>query len=293
MRKKPTKKNVFFLYKYGEDMKLVLMSGVPYSGLENSVNIYAETHIVSENEEALIKLAHPGLFKEDDIILQIIERKDGEKDVYKSPRKEDHSDDERLENSISRSKSKIREYVICNNFKYCVTLTFKPEKQFFNLDGVRQFLDAFRKACKRRGIKYLLVPEICEKGQFHFHGFLTDIPEDEFFINEHRYPDWTYWRENFGFCSIDWVGGKEDKEKKLFYILKYLQKGLASTIKEKGAHLYYSSKGLNQKELIYKGYGFYDGEWDFVDENEFAHVKILDKEHFHDFITIDGEIFDI
>ena len=62
MKKKPSQKNVFFLYRYGEDMKLVLMSGVPYSGLENSVNIYAETHRVSDNEEALLKLEHPDLF---------------------------------------------------------------------------------------------------------------------------------------------------------------------------------------------------------------------------------------
>lgn len=180
---------------------------------------------------------------------------------------------ERFENSVGRSRSKIREYVLCNEFSYCITINFKPEKQFFSLTSpeCKKFLDAFRKACNRRGLKYILVPEVCygkkngteetSRHQIHFHGFISGIPENELFRNENGHLDWTYWR-HWGFVCFDSLRGDADREKKLNYILKYLGKDLEGTASEKGAHLYYASKGLKKKNLIYRGIGTFSGKWD-------------------------------
>ena len=45
----------------------------------------------------------------------------------------------------------------------------------------------------------------------------------------------------------------QDKQKVSSYITKYISKGIAASVKEYGAHLYYCSKGLKTGTVIYRG----------------------------------------
>jgi hypothetical protein len=64
------------------------------------------------------------------------------------------------------------------------------------------------------------------------------------------YYSWTKYGEKFGFCSLGKIKNREAAAK---YITKYISKDIAKSVKEVGAHLYYSSKGLKGCEIIKKG----------------------------------------
>lgn len=170
-------------------------------------------------------------------------------------------DNTRMRQSISRARSMVEEYGLCNKFTYFATFTISPEK----LD--RTDLEEFRKRLtqlirhvryrKKAEIKFLLVPELHRDGKsWHMHGLL-DIPEQ--LLTEYQYdvklPNkikerlksgkrvfcWKAAEINYGWNTLEPI---ENQEKATRYILKYLAKdGLSTAEKlEKGQHLYYVSQ---------------------------------------------------
>lgn len=67
-----------------------------------------------------------------------------------------------------------------------------------------------------------------------------------------------------------------DNKKTASYITKYISKSSESTARalEKGQHLFYASRGLAHKEVIWQGWGTFDGGF----ENEWCKVKFTDFE---------------
>lgn len=199
----------------------------------------------------------------------------------------------KLENSISRSKSRIYEIAICNEWSHFMTGTIDPKKHDrYDLPGFRKKLNAFIKNQRVRvpapDLKYLIIPEQHMDGAWHFHGLLTGIKPEmltEFgshvpFVIRSKYRNYHAYTERFGYCS---VGEIRNKEAVAAYITKYITKDMAKTNIELGNNLYYCSQGLNRAKKIKEGRLLTSPtSWDF--ENEYVKVKWINKDDIDKYI---------
>jgi len=183
-------------------------------------------------------------------------------------REEKAPNESKLANNISRARSRIFEYAMCNDFEYFVTLTLNGGKrdrfdlQAFSKDFA-QFVRNHRKQYDSN-IEYLLIPETHKDGAYHMHGFIKGIPFDQLRIftldeklsyyirkklkkNQPVY-GWSEYADRFGHIVLDPI---QDKERCAKYMTKYVSECMAETVTELGAHVYYVSRGLNIAETIY------------------------------------------
>lgn len=179
--------------------------------------------------------------------------------------------DEKLAESLSRTKRTIFELAFCNPWKYFFTATLDKTKynrtdlEKFHKDITQWFRDQNKKhGCK---IKFLLIPELHSDGQsWHMHGFLDDVPEcdlvrfklgdkmgkaiaEKVSKGEEVY-HWLGYTKKFGFNDLEPIKNHEAVSK---YVTKYISKELANSVTELNAHQYYCSRGLKRAETIKKG----------------------------------------
>lgn len=137
-----------------------------------------------------------------------------------------------VSSSIRRAKHKIYDYIICNDdLDLFVTLTLNQDciNRYDYKEIIRKLNCWLDNRVRRKGLKYILVPELHKDGAIHFHGFfnksackLTD--------SNHKYKDnrviynledWT-----LGFTTaIDAVGSRAKIGN---YICKYITKQIDS-----------------------------------------------------------------
>jgi hypothetical protein len=180
--------------------------------------------------------------------------------------------DEKLEGNIWRTKEKLFELAICNDWDYFFTGTLDPEKyDRSNLEKYhKDFTQFLRDQNKKYGckIKFLVVPELHADGRsWHLHGFLSGLPEDQ--LQRFRYGvdrmsaalaikvlngdlvyNWTAYARKFGFCDLEPIKNAEAASK---YVQKYICKDLARSVSDVGAHMYYRSRGLQEAEIKKSG----------------------------------------
>ena len=183
------------------------------------------------------------------------------------------SEKDNLQKSINRTKTKISDYVLCNNFTHFATFTFDPNnpkvkgnenrKNFNNMsDLLKNWLNTEQINHQRKHgskFKYLIVPERHKNGAWHFHALLEDYKNEvrDFYssknpyitVNEiktaKRYKGRNYLvRYNLGRSEVAPI---RDKTKMSSYIKKYITKEL---ITEKYAKRYWSSRNLIAPEVI-------------------------------------------
>lgn len=74
-----------------------------------------------------------------------------------------------------RAAARVRDLALCNQFTYFVTLTFDAAK--IDRYDIRAILHKMRvwldNRVRRRGLRYILVPELHKDGAIHFHGFFN------------------------------------------------------------------------------------------------------------------------
>lgn len=175
---------------------------------------------------------------------------------------------DKLEHSISRSKTIINEYALCNQWQYFVTITINKEKMDrYDVQAYRKKLSSFINHYNRDNnckLKYLLIPELHSDGAIHMHGLFSDVPEFdlELFTLEHNIPkklkklilagrvfyNWLPYAEKFGWVTFEKI---QSNVAISFYILKYVTKKPA--IEELGKHLYFCSHGLSKAQKIKEG----------------------------------------
>lgn len=179
--------------------------------------------------------------------------------------------DSKLEENIRRAKNAIFEYAFCNPWDWFFTGTLDPKKyDRTNLDKFHKDLtDWFREYGRyhKIKIKFLLVPEAHSDGiSWHIHGFLYGLPKEDlkqFVVGDVMGKglaekvkkgdvvyNWLPYAKKFGFCSLEPIRNPEAVSK---YMTKYINKNLASSVKDLNAHLYYHSRGLNKAQVIKKG----------------------------------------
>lgn len=173
----------------------------------------------------------------------------------------------KLDNNISRAKSRVKELGLCNIWEYFATITLdKTKYDRYDLKKFKIDLSRYINNLKYNNninINYILIPEQHQDGAWHMHGFFSGIPDEYMTKFDKRKKLPKYILENyettknfpkmsdkFGFVSFDLI---KDQEKAVNYILKYITKDLAKCVKELGAHMFYSSKKLNGAADIIKG----------------------------------------
>lgn len=180
--------------------------------------------------------------------------------------------DHKLDNNISRARSKIFEYARCNEFDYFVTLTLDKNK-YDRYDLAKYIKDLgqhIRDDRKRTGsnIQYLLIPEPHFDNAWHMHGLIKGMPLEHltpFTLNDYlpykvrelieagrEIYNWTSYSEKFGWCTIEKVKSQEAISK---YVTKYISKAIQPNLKrEKEKKLYYVTRGLKTAEKVKEGY---------------------------------------
>ena len=207
--------------------------------------------------------------------------------VHNRPRYRDEGDywedvfereESRFDSSIARARSRIRELALCNDWEYFVTLTLSPDKcdrfdlcAFVKRFGVWVGHYNNKYSCK---LSYLMIPEKHPtSGAWHAHALFSGVSPASLVTNEHGYCDMPYYRNSFGFISLDKI---RNKERCSSYISKYVSKEMVETSYELGKykHLYYSSRGLARREVV--GQGTIEN-WKSDWYNEFVGISYVDE----------------
>lgn len=191
--------------------------------------------------------------------------------------KNEENDEEKdyLEKSINRTKTKMSDYVLCNNFTHFVTFTFDPSNSKVKNEENRKDLRKMSKLLMTwinseqinhfrlhgHRFKYLIVPERHKNNAWHFHAIFEDYKNDiqDFYSSKNKYLTVDEIRSKNkkpknqrGFLPRYTLGRSEiapikDKTKMSNYIKKYITKDL---INEKYKKRYWCSKNLKKPEII-------------------------------------------
>lgn len=153
---------------------------------------------------------------------------------------------ENLERAMRRARAKVRQLALANEFEWFVTLTLDPEKinRYDPVEVVRKMSQWCDNRVRRKGLKYILVPEHHQDGAIHFHGFFNGALEavdsgltDKNGHKVYNLPDWTW-----GFTRAVRLYG--DYHAAVGYTTKYIGKGTGKI----GGRWYYSGGDLAQPE---------------------------------------------
>lgn len=159
---------------------------------------------------------------------------------------------ERFLQSYSRSRSKVLQYALCNDWDYFVTITVDPKRfDRWDLDAIWDHLYKFLRFYSRNfsPLRYLFVPERHEDGAWHFHGFLAGVLDSHLFpfipgfhpqklINA-GYVNFPALGQVIGYVSLSKIRNPVAAG---FYVAKYITKEHAHD--DFYQHLYYHSQYL-------------------------------------------------
>lgn len=182
--------------------------------------------------------------------------------TYDLSYKKNVSNLEKLENNIIRAKTKIKDYILCNDFHYFITITLSSKYDRFDLLSLQKKVSQRIRDARRNNLcvlKYILIPEQHKNGAWHLHGVLSQDFYCFMKYNQFNYLTCSLF-DTLGFNSISIINSKDRVGS---YITKYITKDLAK--REKGKHLYFASNGLLKPMLvdniIYKS----SIDWQFFD----------------------------
>lgn len=213
---------------------------------------------------------------------------------------ENSEEQDYLQKSINRTKTKISDYVLCNNFSHFATFTFDPSNPKINGEENRHDFKKMSSLLKKwlnteqvnhfrrhgRKFRYLIVPERHKNGAWHFHALLEDYQNEteDFYTRKNPYITVSELKnkkkdKNRKFIVRYKLGRSEiapikDKTKMSSYIKKYITKEL---IQDKNAKRYWVSRNLKTPEIIPN----------FISESQKIPEKFLTAKHdYHDIYII-------
>lgn len=174
------------------------------------------------------------------------------------PKEEQQVNDDKLANNISRARSMVFQYALCNPWDYFFTGTLDRSKyDRYNLSRFMSSLTQWvRDMRKKYAAKFqvLLIPELHKDGAWHVHGFVYGLPMERLAqfpdtaplkLREGGFLNWPDYAAKFGFCSLAPI---RDPVACAFYITKYISKDLAQRGSDLGQHLYFHSRPLKTAE---------------------------------------------
>lgn len=157
--------------------------------------------------------------------------------------------------ALRRARRNVYDLCACNDdLEYFITLTLDKElidryDYSIIIKKLNTWLD---NAVRRKGLKYVLVPEQHKDGAYHFHGLINDcfkLIDSGKTVNScdevkpiYNIPEWKY-----GFTTAIHISGNRDNVCK--YITKYITK--QSNIKKIAGRYYYHGGALVLPEYFY------------------------------------------
>lgn len=162
------------------------------------------------------------------------------------------------------ARNRLIETIKANtDFCYFFTGTFDPKR--WDRTNFRELHSSLTRWLRRRGIKYILIPEPHKDGSIHFHGFFNESIEP-FLANfdlKHRLPkritdalkedreimNCPEYAKMFGWVSIERI---RNLEACAVYVSKYVSKSFDNEYARFSYHRYFCSKGLKHPEFILK-----------------------------------------
>lgn len=140
--------------------------------------------------------------------------------------------------SLSRTKSRIRELALCNNFEYFGTITI--DGFFLDRYELTECQNKLKKTLKKikrnnNDFRYIIITEKHKDGAYHFHGLFSGLDLE---LNEYGYYYSKIFQLELGFNSFSKI---RDYNKTCNYITKYITK---DCVKNSHNQLFIRSKGL-------------------------------------------------
>lgn len=163
---------------------------------------------------------------------------------------------EDVERSMRRARAKVRRLALANDFRWFVTLTLDQLRvdRYDPAAVIRKLNQWCSNQVKRKGLRYILVPERHKDGALHFHGFFSDALEavasghtDSQGHQIYNLPGWS-----LGFTAAIEVYG--DYAGAVAYVCKYIGK----QGEKPAGRWYYSGGDLHEPEAIYADIGVCD-----------------------------------
>lgn len=161
---------------------------------------------------------------------------------FSTPKMVDNFESESSRCSLSRTKRRIKEICLCNEFQYFVTLTINSKNSDrFNLDEVQSTLKKKFEYYKRKNkeFKYIFITEKHKDGAFHFHGMMKNIDQNDIYVNKAGYYSSHYF-DKLGLNSFSKI---VDYNKCCSYIMKYITK---DCVRNSNGYIYIYSQGLKK-----------------------------------------------
>lgn len=166
--------------------------------------------------------------------------------------------------AVRRARAQVRDLALCTAFRWFVTLTLDPAQiDRYDIAAVTRKLNNWLdNQVRRRGLAYVLVPELHKDGAIHFHGFFNDALEyvDSGHKDQGGHPIYNLpgWRLGFT-TAIELYG---DYEEAVGYVCKYIGKDQGGScpqdivdsphvIHKIGGRWYYSGGDLGRPEIEY------------------------------------------
>ena len=165
------------------------------------------------------------------------------------PKTDEEKEYEKLKN-LWRIKTKIKDYILSNDFDYFWTLTFKADRYDYDLafQKMGKWLEKMRK--KYGKFDYIMIPELHKDGAIHFHGvtgglnaLIVDAGVKHKGVKVYNCLEWEH-----GFTTLTKI---RDKEKTASYVTKYITKEMQNSIVEKGKKKYWCSRGLRKPDVTF------------------------------------------
>lgn len=154
-----------------------------------------------------------------------------------------------IDRARRRAASRVRDLAHANHFRWFVTLTLDRERidRYDAAAVVRKLSQVMDNLVRRRGLAYVLVPELHKDGAIHFHGFFTDAVEavdsghtDGSGHKVYNLPEWP-----LGFSTAIELYGTYSSA--VGYVCKYVRKQEQKI----GGRWYYSGGKLAKPEVSY------------------------------------------
>lgn len=190
----------------------------------------------------------------------------------------------RFRSSLIRTKSRVEELALCNDWQYFCTFTIdKNKNDRYDLDKIiRDFSTMVYELRHEKfsfceNMKYIIVPERHKpskeypKGAWHIHGLMMGVPDARMkFFNKKskikRYLKDTYIEHGqrvgkflpaeakFGASTCIEIRDDELSRIKIAkYFVKYVTKDLRRLATEKNRRMFTCSKGLKRADVLYSG----------------------------------------
>lgn len=150
--------------------------------------------------------------------------------------------------SLNRTKTLVRDLVLCNDFELFCTFTFNPDKiDSFSLfrcwRAMSTWLYHQRNNSKEKGIefKYLIVPERHRSGRWHFHALISGYSstlKESGLVTESLRPIYNITSFRSGFTTAVAIDSKEGVSN---YVTKYITKDF---IKDFNHRRFFCSRNL-------------------------------------------------